>query len=213
MSLEDSLKNILNQYKNDELMLDGFRQWAMNPTPKEAGYGIKQNTFFIVMNLHERYGLLVPQVEQRIQQLQDECDNILKTSGMEDIDLLRADILKQLQTNLGDTLNHGIARRFEQASIETKNIAGLLYTLKARGCGGKTWESFEEWLPTGFKPNPGYSYLYLSVRKSLVKVGLLDMLTCVNPTEPHKLKIEYYLLELPATVLTNLPKPELMPLK
>ncbi|MCP6719443.1 MAG: hypothetical protein KJI71_04425 [Patescibacteria group bacterium] len=42
---------MLNKHKKNIVMLDGFLQWALNPTSMTAGYGFEVNYDHIMKNL------------------------------------------------------------------------------------------------------------------------------------------------------------------
>ncbi|MBI2934809.1 MAG: hypothetical protein HYY29_04485, partial [Chloroflexi bacterium] len=73
VTLEEKALGILAQYKNNEVMLDAFFQWATNPTSMSAGYGLEENYPCIQKNLMSRFGMSSTEANERTGELKTKC--------------------------------------------------------------------------------------------------------------------------------------------
>lgn len=134
MAIKEKIHEILGQYRNDEVMLDAFFQWATNPTSMSAGYGLEENYPYIKKNLALRYGLSPIEAEKRLNAFEEACDVLLSEAEQLPDEKYR---IGHVQMRLKDILSHGdygdlrtqgILRRLQEASEETKK-ALLLFNL------------------------------------------------------------------------------------
>lgn len=130
MTIEEVTRDMLNTYRENEMMLDVFLQWATNPTSMSAGYGLEENYPYIRKNLLNRYGISSTDAESHVNDVR-EIWNSLKNEAR-DIYAVRDAIRKAL---LGDepgkTLRLGVLRRLSRVSEETRK-ALMLFNLLER---------------------------------------------------------------------------------
>ncbi len=135
MTIEEKIYSILDQYQNDEVMLDAFFQWATNPTSMSAGYGLEENYSYIKKNLALRYALSPTEVEKRLKALEEACSVlIVEAEQLPDEKKYRiGHVQKRLsailcQGDYGNLRVQGVIRRLQEASEETRK-ALLLFNL------------------------------------------------------------------------------------
>lgn len=134
MTMEEKIRSALAQYRNDEVMLDAFFQWATNPTSMSAGYGLEENYPYIKKNLALRHGLSPVEAEKRLKALRDACDILLIEAEQLPDDKYRiGHIQKRLsdilcQGDYKDLILKGVLQRLKEASEETRR-ALLLFNL------------------------------------------------------------------------------------
>jgi hypothetical protein len=62
---KQQIAETLENYSNEDIMLDAFWQWASNPTSASAGYALQQNYDYIKSNLRHRYGLTLSKKQRK----------------------------------------------------------------------------------------------------------------------------------------------------
>jgi len=125
--VRDLVRRVLQPHAADERMLDGYWQWASNPTPSSAGYALEENCGFIATNLLGRYGQ--PAIEL-VSQLAGECRQMREDAGVEE---LRQAILAILNDDVGEVLRAGIARRLSE-SVPARRVLAAWLVSRARWC-------------------------------------------------------------------------------
>jgi hypothetical protein len=120
------VESILQQYSSDEVMLDAFLQWALNPTSASAGYGLEENYQNIESNLSRVHRLSRGDAARVVQKLRVAMAQIIKNREIYEI---REAIKKSLEGNLGTTLRQGLRQRLLKADEKTQRFATLLSQL------------------------------------------------------------------------------------
>ena len=134
MTTEEEIHSILDQYRNDEVMLDALFQWATNPTSMSAGYGLEENYPYIKKNLALRHSLTPGEAEKRLKTLREVCSVLLTEAEQLPDDKYRiGHVQKRLsdvlcQGDYGNLRLQGVLRRLREASEETRK-ALLLFNL------------------------------------------------------------------------------------
>jgi len=72
------VKDKVQKHKDNLILLDGFLQFALNPTSMSAGYGIKEKYSYIRDNLKATYDLNDSEVSEQVDLLRNEIDDLLK---------------------------------------------------------------------------------------------------------------------------------------
>ena len=140
MTVKELVRETLNQYINDEIMLDAFYQWSSNPTSMGAGYGLEENYPYIIENLRERYSLSTQQTEVIKNQLTMSCDILVRKAKEQAIEAKEAKyqigkIRVAFRTELEQgqyqkQLRQGVLRRLRVLSEETRKALLLLNLLE-----------------------------------------------------------------------------------
>ncbi len=125
--VRDLVRRVLEPYTEDERMLDGYWQWASNPTPPSAGYALEENCGFIATNLNQRYGQ--PAIDL-VSRLAEECREMREVASVEE---LRQAIFAILGGEVGEVLRAGCARRLCEATPSRRILAAWLMN-RARWC-------------------------------------------------------------------------------
>lgn len=135
MTIGEMVRNALVQYKNDEIMLDAFYQWASNPTSMSAGYGLEENYPYIRKNLMSRYGLSASEADKLVNELKKACDTLINEAQSLPVDTKRQigevqrTFLAVLSEDGYENLRRqGILGRLREASEETRKTL-LLFNL------------------------------------------------------------------------------------
>ncbi len=134
MTMEEEIHSILDQYRNDEVILDAIFQWATNPTSMSAGYGLEENYPYIKKNLALRHGLTPGEAEKHLSSLKEICGILLAEAEQLPDDKYRiGHVQKRLsdilcQGDYKDLRLQGVLRRLKEASEETRK-ALLLFNL------------------------------------------------------------------------------------
>src|SRR5208283_5212879 len=77
-SLDRLVELTLKQYANDEIMINAFMQWALNPTSMSAGYGVNKNYEDIERNLSRIYYLSKIDAARNVQTLKEEIAKLVQ---------------------------------------------------------------------------------------------------------------------------------------
>ena len=207
MTVEEVVRDTLNRYRDDEIMVDAFVQWASNPTSMSAGYGIEENYPCIARNLMERYSLTSKEVEHYIEKLKAACNQFLQQT--EDVYELRRIIQEEFCSELGQALRRGIVNRIQNASLDAKRVISLLTELRERGHSEAGWESIQDKVQSYFAAVHGVIMSPERMRKDLVKVGLINRLLWIT-SKGHR-KESYVLMPIPPADAIGLTSVELAP--
>jgi len=97
---EKIINELIKNYEEDMVMLDGLLQWAMNPTSMTAGYGIEANYPYIERNLKIAHDLTSSEAKKAIEKLKTDCDKLMELKQDKyDIDnfrkIIKDDLSKQ----------------------------------------------------------------------------------------------------------------------
>ena len=143
MPMEEMIRSALNQYRNDEVMLDAFFQWASNPTSMSARYGLEKNYPYIEKNLMRRYGLSSTETGKRVSELKRICDGLINEAKQLPVDSKHQTGTGEVQRILKDILSQsdyeklrrqGALKRLREVSEETRKallLFNLLENIKA----------------------------------------------------------------------------------
>lgn len=143
MTIEEKIHSILGQYRNDEVMLDAFFQWATNPTKQYRGYGIEENYPYIQKNLVNRYGMPSAQAKEYVDALKKACDLLLSEAGGDVYAIRNAIVQGVSQEGYSKVLKLGMIKRLEKASEATKK-ALLLFNILKNVISSVTADTFTE---------------------------------------------------------------------
>lgn len=113
----DKVRRVLEKHAGDERMLDGYWQWASNPTPPSAGYALEENCGFISTNLLTRYER--PAIDL-VTQIAAECSELRKEASVYD---LRQAIYSVLNGEVGTVLREGMLGRLGEPSPARQLLA------------------------------------------------------------------------------------------
>ena len=131
MSVNDPVQLVLDEFKDDEILIDALNQWAMNPTSKSAGFGIEQNYPYIKRNIMARYSLSDSDADWYIQRLKDRCDWLIHIKGNM-IYELRHQVEKKINYVWGERLRNRVLERISNSGEEIEIMVYLFGKLK---CG------------------------------------------------------------------------------
>lgn len=91
------IENLIKKYSNNIIMLDGFLQWALNPTTKGiVGYGIEENYPYIEKNLRIAHELTSIKSEKVIETLKKDCSEFIKMIKKDNLYGLHELIVKEI---------------------------------------------------------------------------------------------------------------------
>lgn len=184
MTLEEIVRDTLNRYREDKIMVDAFAQWASNPTSMSAGYGIEENYPYIAENLRKRYALSPQHVSDYLQKLKGDCGHFLDSAEPKDkcsVQRVQREILEQIQSDVGEQWRKGIASRIQESPDEIKKAVVLLYTLSEKGGNTHFWSGKpQEEFAAYFMAVYGSLISPMSTRDTLLKVGLLSKLLWIT---------------------------------
>lgn len=180
MALEKIITDTLSRYRDDEIMLDAFTQWASNPTSMSAGYGIEENCPYIAGNLRRRFGLSSEEASSYIQRLKGDCNRILEATN--DVYEIQRETLRQIQGDVGEQWRKGIARRLQEPPNEIKRAVTLLVALSQQGHNISSWEGFEREFMAYYIAAYGSLISPIWLRDAFINIGLLNKL-CWIPSK------------------------------
>ncbi len=118
--VRDRVRRVLEKHAGDERMLDGYWQWASNPTPPSAGYALEENCGFISTNLLTRYEQ--PAIDL-VTKIAAECRELRQEASVYD---LRQAIFSVLGSEVGEVLREGVLRRLHADTPARRLLAAWL---------------------------------------------------------------------------------------
>lgn len=118
--VRDRVARLLDQHSSNERMLDGYWQWATNPTPPSAGYALEENCGFVSTNLFIRYG--EPAIEL-VSQMAVECRDLRMEATIFD---LQQAIIAVLNGSAGQVLRDGVVRRLSEDTPTRRALSAWL---------------------------------------------------------------------------------------
>jgi hypothetical protein len=206
MTLEEIVRDTLNRYRNDEIMLDAFVQWASNPTSMSARYGIEENYPYIAENSRKRFGLSSRQVSEYVQRLKGDCEHLLEIVEPKDkysVSRIQTEILGQIQGRVGQEWHRGILKRIQESLSEIKKAVVLLYTLSEKGRDTHSWsDSFRGEFMAYSIAAYGSLISPISLRDAFTNIGLLNKL-CYIPSKRTWERNDSYVF-IPLTSLASI---------
>ena len=117
------VEQLLNKYRKNIVMLDGILQWALNPTPKKAGFGFEINYDYIMKNLKITHELSISEVEKVIKELKEGISEVVKKEG--EIYDIRKKIITEINKSHYRIFFKFIKRRINRASEEVINFLNI----------------------------------------------------------------------------------------
>ena len=207
VNLDDSAYEVIKQYSATPEYLDGFLQWASNPTSMTAGYGIVENSSYIKANLEARYG------EQRSAKILDvvnaEVEQMTKFARG-DIYLVRRKLTEGIQ---GSTAleNYFMTLFTKMDDIEKRVVSGILrwdltrefFTSPSRY--GSFLDSDSGKKLAAIAKSVADDYPAEKLGSLLVRFGLLNRLLWIASKggETAMFEVPYYVKGLSAKVLSE----------
>jgi len=121
--VDDPVQFILDKFENEEIMVDAFYQWAINPTSMSAGYGVSENYPFIQENIKIRYNLSEKEADEYLKKLRDACDWLISVKGMSY--QLRDEIKTAINFRWGEKFRNKILERIKGSPDEIRKAVYL----------------------------------------------------------------------------------------
>lgn len=131
MAVEEKVCDVLAQYRNDEVMLDAFFQWAngqfrrigegKHAWAQEKAYG------YFLSNLRLRYGLSAANAEDSGMKLEGECKALAENG--DEFELKKA-LIAILSGTIGDTLRKNVQRKLGEASVSARGLLAVYNWLR-----------------------------------------------------------------------------------
>ena len=126
-ALQTQVSKIVERHASDELILDALFQWATNPTSMSAGYGIRENQFYITQNLSVRYGLTLQDAGTHLSELQRIVSTVQEQAEKQSIppreqigEMQRALLVALAQGEPKRLLHQGVLKRLGLTSEATR---------------------------------------------------------------------------------------------
>ena len=166
--------SLLEKYRDNLPMLDAINQWAMNPTPKSAGYGIEENYPYILSNLEKRYPHI--NCEDVVQKLKKEMDS--PVVSREDIYQIRREIVERVKELYTKKFQEQIVQNLTSATLKQKK---LIYTI------AKVQETFGSFNPDHL--DAFYNVIFGEKAPSLeelIGVGIVNKLLWIKSRREKK---------------------------
>nr|MDO8081706.1 type IV secretion system DNA-binding domain-containing protein [Candidatus Freyarchaeota archaeon] len=177
--VDDPIQFILDKFEDEEIIIDAFYQWAMNPTSESAGFGVSENYPFIKENIKLRYNISEKDSEEYINKLKDACDWLISIKGMNYE--LRREIRTVINYRFGEKLRSKILKRVKESPIDLKRASYIF---------GKFIFSNFPFIREGDINQERFSAIYnVSIRsigsiepvlKDLTKIGILNKLLWIS---------------------------------
>ena len=198
-ALQTQVSKIVERHASDELILDALFQWATNPTSMSAGYGIRENQFYITQNLSVRYGLTLQDAGTHLSELQRIVSTVQEQAEKQSIppreqigEMQRALLVALAQGEPKRLLHQGVLKRLGLTSEATRRALIVFQLAETAGSRispndltlpGDRWQNRQSEFQAYYNAVWGDTAPVLEIRTEIVKCGAYNELYWVpSPT-------------------------------